>query len=439
MGGSALNAIGEQISAILWNVFNRPRLIDLIDILLLTIIIYELLVHVRQTRVSQTIKGIIILLIATWLSDVLGMRTIHALLAWMINAGPVLLIVLFQSEIRRILEELGNNSVFDSSTALVQAGNAELIIDEMILALEHMARRKVGALIVIENKIRLNDVIATGTRVDGVISQPLIENIFEPNTPLHDGAVVVRGDRVIAAACLLRLSDTTGVGRDLGTRHRAGLGVSEISDAKVFIVSEETGIISMAEGGRLVRHLDEASLRQILHGIYDAQDKDARVPLLHFKQRRMIAGVAASKPFLITVSALAAVVCWSALVASDGTLTRQKTFANVAVTVTGEAALKSRGYIVMDDILEKVPAVKMTVEVTQANYNRVSGTAYNPHFDLSQITGEGENELSVTYYSSQLYGPVVNYRERGALHHPPRARRARNDRDDPGRAVSGQL
>ena len=158
-----MNAIGEQISAILWNVFNRPRLIDLIDILLLTIIIYELLVHVRQTRVSQTIKGIIILLLATWLSDVLGMRTIHALLAWMINAGPVLLIVLFQSEIRRILEELGNNSVFDGTGRIAQEGNTELIIDEMILALEHMARRKVGELIVIENKIRLNDVIATGT------------------------------------------------------------------------------------------------------------------------------------------------------------------------------------------------------------------------------------------------------------------------------------
>ena len=206
-----MNAIGEQISAILWNVFNRPRLIDLIDILLLTIIIYELLVHVRQTRVSQTIKGIIILLLATWLSDVLGMRTIHALLAWMINAGPVLLIVLFQSEIRRILEELGNNSVFDGTGGIAQEGNTELIIDEMILALEHMARRKVGALIVIENKIRLNDVIATGTHV---------------------------------------------------------------------------GIISMAEGGRLVRHLDEASLRQILHGIYDTQDSDARMPLLHFRQRR---------------------------------------------------------------------------------------------------------------------------------------------------------
>lgn len=282
-----MNAIGEQISAILWNIFNRPRLIDLIDILLLTIIIYELLVNVRQTRVSQMLKGILILLAATWLSDILGMRTIHALLAWMINAGPVLLIVLFQSEIRRILEELGNNSVFDSSALSMREGNTELIIDEMILALEHMARRKVGALIVVENKIHLNDVIATGTRVDGIISQPLIENIFEPNTPLHDGAVVVRGDRVVAAACLLRLSDTTGVGRDLGTRHRAGLGVSEISDAMVFIVSEETGIISMAEGGRLVRHLDEASLRQILHGLYDTdQERDLRASLLHFKQRR---------------------------------------------------------------------------------------------------------------------------------------------------------
>ena len=282
-----MNAIGEQISAILWNIFNRPPLIDLIDILLLTIIIYELLVNVRQTRVSQMLKGILILLAATWLSDILGMRTIHALLAWMINAGPVLLIVLFQSEIRRILEELGNNSVFDSSALSMREGNTELIIDEMILALEHMARRKVGALIVVENKIHLNDVIATGTRVDGIISQPLIENIFEPNTPLHDGAVVVRGDRVVAAACLLRLSDTTGVGRDLGTRHRAGLGVSEISDATVFIVSEETGIISMAEGGRLVRHLDEASLRQILHGLYDTdQERDLRASLLHFKQRR---------------------------------------------------------------------------------------------------------------------------------------------------------
>ena len=287
-----MSGISGQLSAIVWNLLNRPRVIDFIDIFLLTVIIYELLVHVRQTRVSQTIKGIVILLLATWLSDVVGMRTIHALLSWAINAGPVLLIVLFQPEIRRILEELGNNSVFDAAGRLQKSNNIELIIDEMILAFEHMARRRVGALVVVENKIRLNDVIATGTRVDGLISQPLLENIFEPNTPLHDGAVVIRGDRVISAACLLRLSDTTGVGRDLGTRHRAGLGVSEVSDATVFIVSEETGIISMAEGGRLVRHLDETSLRQILHRIYDAEEeKESRlnVPLPHFLQRRRVA------------------------------------------------------------------------------------------------------------------------------------------------------
>ncbi len=282
-----MNAIGEQISAVIWNVFNRPRLLDIIDILLLTFIIYQLLVHIRDTRISQTLKGIVILLAATWLSDLLGMRTIHALLSWIINAGPVLIIVLFQPEIRRVLEELGGNTVFDTGVRDDEGMNSELIIDEMVLALEHMSRRRVGALIVMENKTRLNDVIATGTRVDGLISQPLIENIFEPNTPLHDGAVVIRGDRVVAAACLLRLSDTTGVARDLGTRHRAGLGVSEISDAKVFIVSEETGIISMAEGGRLVRHLDEASLRQILHGMYDTDEETSGLghTLRHLVQR----------------------------------------------------------------------------------------------------------------------------------------------------------
>ncbi len=283
-----MNDFAGQVSAIVWNIFNRPRLIDMIDILLLTAVIYYALKHVRHTRVSQTIKGIAILLLATWVSDVIGMRTIHALLSWLINAGPVLLIVLFSQEIRRILEELGQNSVLDPSVRLRQIDNADMIIDELVLALEHMSRRRVGALIVIERKILLNDVIATGTRVDGAISQPLIENIFEPNTPLHDGAVILRGDRVVSAACLLRLSDSTGVGRDLGTRHRAGLGISEVSDATVFIVSEETGIISMAEGGHLVRHLDEASMRRILHGIYDRETKELKlsVPRIQLRGRR---------------------------------------------------------------------------------------------------------------------------------------------------------
>ena len=281
-----MNAIREQYSAVMWYLFNRPRLIDFIDILLLTFIIYQLLLHLRHTRVSQTIKGIFVLLVATWLSEVIGMRTIHALLTWVLNAGPVLLIVLFQQEIRRVLEELGNNALMDSRGPQSD-GESEHIVDEIILALTRMARRRVGALIVLENKTRLDDVIKTGTAVDGVVSQPLLENIFEPNTPLHDGAVVIRSDRVVSAACLLRLSDNADVSRDLGTRHRAGLGVTEVTDATVFIVSEETGIISMARGGQLVRHLDENSLRPILSELYAQEERELRivVPKLQLRQK----------------------------------------------------------------------------------------------------------------------------------------------------------
>ena len=286
-----MNAIVEPFSAVLWNVINRPSIVDLVDILLLTVVIYEVLVHIRHTRISQTIKGIVILLIATWVSDMIGMRTIHALLSWVINAGPVLLIVLFQPEIRRILEELGTSAILDSGMRMQSISNTDLMIDEMVRALGNMARRRVGALIVIENKTPLTDVMSTGTPVDGKVSQPLIENIFEPNTPLHDGAVVVRGERIMSAACLLHLSDTTGVGRDLGTRHRAALGMSEVSDATVFVVSEETGIISMAHGGQLTRHLDEDSLRKILHELYDKEEKEPvrltlNVPRLNLRQRR---------------------------------------------------------------------------------------------------------------------------------------------------------
>ena len=281
-----MSGILGRIEAVFWNVIHKPNLIDLIDILLFAFILYQLLIHVQQTRVSQTLKGIVILLGATLLSGALGMRTIHALLSWMINAGPVLLIILFQSEIRRVLEEIGNSALFDEFGRQDRSEGTDTLIEEMILAMVHMARRRVGALIVIEQGIRLNDVIATGTKVDGVVTQPLLENIFEPNTPLHDGAVIVRDDRVVAAACLLRLSDSTGVGRDLGTRHRAALGMSEISDAVIFVVSEETGIISMAERGKLTRSLDDAALRKKLHGIYDGKKETGGMAAIFGRRRK---------------------------------------------------------------------------------------------------------------------------------------------------------
>ena len=271
----------EPLITIAWNVWHYPDIMDFVDILILAVVIYQMILHVRNTRVSQTLKGIVILLFLTWLSGVLGMRSVHMLLTWIINAGPVMIVVLFQSEIRRILEELGNlePGVFNENR------KSDNIIDEITLAVMNMSRRRVGALIVIENGIRLNDVIATGTHVDGLISQPLIENIFETKTPLHDGAVILREDRVVAAACLLRLSDTTGVGRDLGTRHRAGIGMSEVSDATVLIVSEETGAVSLAEGGNLQRHLDEQAVRQVLNRVYgDQTDSRRALPLLHVRK-----------------------------------------------------------------------------------------------------------------------------------------------------------
>lgn len=278
-----MRGLKGQISTILWNILNRPDIMDFVDVFLLAVLIYLLLVNVRHTRAAQTLRGIAYLVLVTWVSDVMGLRAIHAILSWLTNAGPVLLIILFQPEIQRILQSIGNRSVLDTATSI---DDTETIIDEVILALRHMSLRRVGALIVWENGIHLDDVIATGTRVDGLVSQPLLENIFEPKTPLHDGAVVVRENRVVAAACLLRLSDTTGVGRDLGTRHRAGIGVTEISDATVFIVSEETGIISMAEGGRLMRNMDEASLRQVLHRLYDTGNRNRNLlDLWHFGRR----------------------------------------------------------------------------------------------------------------------------------------------------------
>ncbi len=282
-----MTELWEELSTMVWNIVHRPRIADILDILIVAFLIYQLLKYTRQTRVSQVAKGIVVLLLASWLSELFGMRTLNALLKWVISAGPVVLIVVFQPEIRRMLEGIGNSSLFERVKTDDKEIEVALLVSELTQALLNMAKRRVGALIVIEHRTRLTEIINTGTRVDGIISQPLIENIFEPNTPLHDGAVIIRGDRVVAAACLLSLSEGTGISRELGTRHRAGLGMSESTDATVFIVSEETGIISMARRGKLTRHLDARSIGQILHEMYDATAQDPQTPsLMNFFRRR---------------------------------------------------------------------------------------------------------------------------------------------------------
>ena len=220
----------------------------------------------RGTRASAVIKGLILLIFACLVFNMMGLTALTWILNLILSNGAVALIILFQPELRRILEQLGRGT----RTDYFHNGNEEnnRIIDEITQCLLNLSRRRVGALIVFERRTGLKDVLETGTKLDSEISAPLLENIFEPNTPLHDGAVVIRGQRIMAGACVLTLSESNAITRDLGTRHRAAIGVSETTDAIVLIVSEETGIISTARGGKLIRHLDAKAIKDILATMY---------------------------------------------------------------------------------------------------------------------------------------------------------------------------
>ncbi|MBQ3156134.1 MAG: diadenylate cyclase CdaA [Clostridia bacterium] len=255
----------------LWNVLHRPGLTDIADILLVAVIVYKLLMLTRDTRGSAVLKGLLLLLVLVGVSSLVGLTALNWLLMAVLNNGPIVLVILFQPEIRKALEQIGRGARIDVRRDEAQEDAAKLI-DEIIRCLLNLSRRRVGALIVFEGKTGLKDIIENGIPLDSQISAGLLENIFEPNTPLHDGAVVIRDRRIMSAASFLSLTDAS-ISHDLGTRHRAALGVSETTDATVLIVSEETGIISMARGGKLMRHLDQKALKTILEGMYMPQRK----------------------------------------------------------------------------------------------------------------------------------------------------------------------
>ena len=259
-----------------WNLAHRLTFTDMVDILIVAVVVYELIMLVRQTRGSAVLKGLLFLVLATWISSLFGFTALNWMLNGVLSYGALVLVVLFQPELRRALEQMGRGSLFELGHKEINEEDSDVIISEIIQCMNDLSRRRVGALIVFERKTGLNDVIETGTKVDGRISAPLLENIFEPNTPLHDGAVVVRGTRVVAAACILPLTENQGVSRELGTRHRAAIGVGETTDAICLIVSEETGVMSMTEGGRITRHMDATSIRKVLEGIYTEQHKGIR-------------------------------------------------------------------------------------------------------------------------------------------------------------------
>ena len=242
--------------------------LDVLDIVIVCVLLYHVFKLARTTRANQVIKGLVVLLIAAVVSSILQMKILSWMLSYIINAGAIIIVVLFQPELRRGLERLGRNKLFDSGRSLSDSdANYENTVDELIYAVQSMSKSKTGALIVLTNKTGLADVESTGTHLDAIVSGALLINIFEPNTPLHDGAVIIKDSRVTAAGCFLPLSENV-TDKELGTRHRAGTGITEVSDATVLIVSEETGIISVAVDGKLTRYVDSRKLREILEAIY---------------------------------------------------------------------------------------------------------------------------------------------------------------------------
>ena len=252
----------------LWNLTHRIGIIDIIDILIVAAIIYELLLLTRHTRGSALLKGLFLLLVIMVVSNLLGLKSLNWLLLAILQNGALVLVILFQPELRKALERMGRSKLLTKSNRRNVDEERDTVISEIVQTVVDLSRRRVGALLVFERQTGLEDVIETGTRLNAEVSAPLLENIFEPNTPLHDGAAVIRDDQVIAAACILPLAEASGVSRELGTRHRAAVGISENTDAAVVVISEETGIVSMARAGVLKRPLSTDELKAFLNDYY---------------------------------------------------------------------------------------------------------------------------------------------------------------------------
>ena len=253
------------------NILSSIGLNDVLDILIVALLVYKVLGFIRETRAEQLAKGIVVLVGATLLSNFFDLYTLHWLLSGVMTVGLVALVVIFQPELRRALEHLGR-SRFVNIMNDIDKEDAKRMVTEMVNAVETMSASRTGALMVIEKEITLNDIVETGTVIDARISAEMIGNVFYEGAPLHDGAMIIRGSRLYAAGCVLPLTQNKELSKELGTRHRAGIGITENSDALVIIVSEETGVISMAQNGVLTRFMDGKSIEKILLDMYLQED-----------------------------------------------------------------------------------------------------------------------------------------------------------------------
>lgn len=245
------------------NTVKNINITSIIDILLVAYLIYKTYKIIKETRAELLIRGIILIVLLIVLSYILNLTMVYTILSNIIIYGVLAMIIIFQPEIRRVLEHLGRTS-YNDRRILRDADVLTKVVGEIVNAVDNLSQQKTGALIVIEQDTGLGDIIDNGIKIDAIVSSALLENIFVVNTPLHDGATIIRGDRIIASGCVLPLTASKDISKKLGTRHRAALGLSEVSDSLVLIVSEETGTISLALNGKLVRNYDKERLQKIL-------------------------------------------------------------------------------------------------------------------------------------------------------------------------------
>ena len=257
-----MDAIADVLNKAL-NILSTMRLADIIDILIVAYLIYEAIWLVRRTNSYNLTKGLVVLLFVWALAEIFRLNMISSLLRKAVELGLIVLVILFQPELRRILERMGSSLTTNRS---VGGPTMETAIAQTVLACSEMSDSRTGALIIFERNVKLNTIMSTGTIVNADVSSELLKNMFFNKAPLHDGAVIIRDGRLAAAGCVLPLTQSTNLSKELGMRHRAGIGLSEQSDAVVVIVSEETGAISMAVDGMLKRHLSAPTLDKLLHG-----------------------------------------------------------------------------------------------------------------------------------------------------------------------------
>lgn len=252
-----LRSIMENLPVMQWT--------DLLDIALVAFLIYKLLPVFRSTGTGRIAWVVAIVLVVTWLTGEVGLNTLHFILSQVLAVGLIAIVILFQPELRRMLDHMTNIKL--KEFLFTQKVSQEIIptIEQTVRACEVMSRERVGALIVFSRHSHLDEYFKTGTMIDAAVSEQLIRNVFFPKASLHDGAMIIRDNRITAAGCVLPLSESVRLNADLGTRHRAAVGMSEVSDAVVVVVSEETGAISVAVGGVLKRHLAPQTLERLLH------------------------------------------------------------------------------------------------------------------------------------------------------------------------------